>query len=65
MKTSPLRAFSLTGTGPIKPDDVLPLLHLKPGGAYNDKQFLLDALDIVELYRKKGYLATLQDATPG
>ena len=59
-----ITGIQLTGTGPIKPDDVLPLLHLKPGGAYNDKQFYLDALDIVELYRKKGYIATLQDATP-
>ena len=40
MKTKPLPAFNLTGTGPIKPEDVLPAIHLKPGTAYNGKQFL-------------------------
>ena len=58
-----LTGINLTGTGPLKLDEVLPAIHLKPGSAYNDKQFLLDALDIQSLYQKKGYIATVADST--
>ena len=54
-----LTGIQLTGTGPLKVEDVLPLIHLKPGSAYNGHQFLLDSLDIQSLYQKKGYIASV------
>ena len=58
-----ITGIELTGTGPIKPEDVLPLIHLKPGTAYNSQLFLLDALDIEKLYSNKGYIATLAESS--
>ena len=56
--------INLVGTGPIKPDDVLPLLHLKPGTAYNGRQFLLDVNDILSLYSSKGYTVVPSETSP-
>ena len=58
-----LRGIDINGAGPLKPEDVQALIHIKPGSAYNEKQFQLDSFDILEQYRKKGFLAVLGDAT--
>ncbi len=58
-----ITGINLTGAGPVKVEDVLALIHIKPGKAYNEKIFQLDAFDILEFYRKKGFITTLADAT--
>jgi len=52
-----IMGVQINGTGPIKPDEVLQKLHLKPGTAFNYNQFVLDMLDVNYLYQKKGYYA--------
>ena len=54
---------NLTGSGPLKPEEVRPLLHITQGKVYNEKQFLRDIVDIQELYKNRGYVVTTaQDA---
>ena len=45
---------AITGSGPIKPDQILPLLH--PGPVYNSQQLKRDLTAIQDLYHKKGYV---------
>ncbi len=57
--------INLTGSGPIKPEEVRPLIHFKPPGpgqpgtVYNVNQFRRDVTDIVDLYNHKGYFVTV------
>lgn len=58
-----IQGVNLTGAGPLKPEEVTPLLHISKGKVYNEKQFQRDLVDIQELYRNKGYAVTAaQDA---
>lgn len=52
------------GNGPVKEDDIKPLLHVKPGMVYNPFQFRRDCADIQDLYNKRGYAVT-PDADAG
>jgi outer membrane protein insertion porin family len=51
-------AINIAGSGPIKPDEIIPLLHLKPGVIYNPIQFRRDYDDIQQLYNRRGYAVT-------
>jgi outer membrane protein insertion porin family len=57
--------INLTGTGPIKIDEVLPLIHFKkpgpgqPGSVYSVNQFRRDVVDIADLYNRRGYIVTV------
>ena len=55
---------TVEGNGPVKEDDILPLLHVKPGMVYNPFQFRRDCADIQDLYNKRGYAVT-PDADAG
>jgi outer membrane protein insertion porin family len=55
--------INITGSGPIKPTEIRPLLHLNLGVVYNPLQFRRDYLDIQQLYNRRGYAVTpSQDA---
>jgi outer membrane protein insertion porin family len=55
--------INIAGSGPIKPTEIVPLLHLKPGVVYNPLQFRRDYDDIQQLYNRRGYTVTpAQDA---
>jgi len=54
-----IQNINLTGTGPIKVEDVKALLHFKVGSVYSIKQLARDANDIQDLYSRKGYIVTL------
>ena len=58
-ENDPIKDFSITGSGPIKIEEVQNLVHAKKGGVYNYIQFQRDAEDIMRLYNSKGYVATL------
>jgi outer membrane protein insertion porin family len=57
--------INLTGTGPIKIDEVMPLISFKlpkpgqPGSVYSVNRFRRDVVDIQELYNKRGYVVTI------
>ncbi len=55
-----IKNVSITGSGPIKPDKILPLLQgLEPGKVFNEVQFNLDGNDIIRLYTHDGYVASI------
>jgi outer membrane protein insertion porin family len=54
-----IQNITLTGTGPIKPEEVLPLLHFTKGAVYSPVKFNRDVLDIQNLYDKRGYVVTI------
>ncbi len=58
-ENDPIKDFSVTGSGPVKIEEVQNLVHAKKGGVYNYIQFQRDAEDIMRLYNSKGYVATL------
>ncbi len=58
-ENDPIKDFSITGSGPVKIEEVQNLVHAKKGGVYNYIQFQRDAEDIMRLYNSKGYVATL------
>ncbi len=58
-ENDPIKDFSITGSGPVKIEDVQNLVHAKKGGVYNYIQFQRDAEDIMRLYNSKGFVATL------
>lgn len=62
-----IRSVEITGSGPIKPEEIRKLIHISPdrGQVYNDQQFLRDIQDIQDLYSKQGYTIVFgQDAGP-
>ena len=59
-----VKSAVVEGNGPVKEDDIKPLLHTKPGMVYNPFQFRRDCADIQELYNKRGYAVT-PDADAG
>ncbi|HLV79656.1 MAG TPA: POTRA domain-containing protein, partial [Chthonomonadaceae bacterium] len=62
-----IRSVNITGSGPIKPEEVQKLLHinLQSGTVYNEEQFARDFQDIQDLYRRQGYIVIpAQDAGP-
>lgn len=58
-ENDPIKDFSITGSGPVKIEEIQNLVHAKKGGVYNYIQFQRDAEDIMRLYNSKGYVATL------
>ena len=58
-ENDPIKDFSVTGSGPVKIEDIQNLVHAKKGGVYNYIQFQRDAEEIMRLYNSKGYVATL------
>ncbi|MDE2127809.1 MAG: BamA/TamA family outer membrane protein [Armatimonadetes bacterium] len=62
-----IKAVNITGSGPIKPEEVRSLLHidLTHGAVYSEDQLGRDLQDIQDLYNKRGYLmAPAQDTGP-
>jgi len=62
-----IRSVNITGSGPIKPEEIQKLLHvnLQTGTVYNEEQFARDFQDIQDLYRRQGYIVIpAQDAGP-
>ncbi|HZO91565.1 MAG TPA: BamA/TamA family outer membrane protein [Chthonomonadaceae bacterium] len=57
-----IQKVTVSGSGPVKPEDILKLIHIKPGTVYNFVQFGADAVDIQNLYRSQGYSAVVTDA---
>lgn len=53
-----LTGVAILGSGPIQPEEILPLLHLKKGMIYIPIQFRRDFSDIRALYDRRGYLVT-------
>ncbi|MCW3095607.1 MAG: Beta-barrel assembly machine subunit BamA [Chthonomonadaceae bacterium] len=58
-ENDPIKDFSITGSGPVKIEEIQNLVHAKKGGVYNYIQFQRDAEDIMRLYNSKGFVATL------
>ena len=58
-ENDPIKDFSITGSGPVKIEEIQNLVHAKKGGVYNYIQFQRDAEEIMRLYNGKGYVATL------
>lgn len=58
-ENDPIKDFSITGSGPIKIEEIQNLVHAKKGGVYNYIQFQRDAEDIMRLYNSKGFVATV------
>jgi outer membrane protein insertion porin family len=56
-----VKSVSISGSGPIKPDDIKKLIHIKPGTVYSYSQFSNDGIDIENLYRQQGYSAVVSD----
>lgn len=54
-----IKNITLTGTGPIKPEQILPLIHYVPGSVFSTTQFRRDLNDIFDLYSRKGYIADI------
>lgn len=52
-----ITSVELTGTGPIKSEEVSALLHLKKGAVYSLLQFNRDVAEISNLYSRRGYIA--------
>lgn len=53
-----VRNIAVSGSGPIKPEEIVGLLHIKPGTVYNPLQFRRDYVDIQDLYNHRGYTVT-------
>lgn len=65
-----IRSVSISGSGPVKPEEIQKLIHIQPGTVYNAVQFGNDVIDIQNLYRSQGYSAVINDVsfdpnTPG
>lgn len=59
-----VKGVSVTGAGPIKPEQITPLLKIKAGDVYSPLQFNSDVQDIQALYNKQGYVVSF-DQTAG
>jgi outer membrane protein insertion porin family len=51
--------FSITGSGPIPPSELIPLLQTKPGFLLNLNTLRADVARISDHYASKGYIATV------
>jgi outer membrane protein assembly factor BamA len=54
-----IKGVEIIGTGPLRPEQVVKVLTIKPSLVYNPLRFQKDALAILELYNKRGYRAYL------
>jgi outer membrane protein insertion porin family len=62
-ENEPITSVSITGSGPIKPEEIDKLITRGP--VFNEAQFLRDTIRITELYNKQGYIISFgQDAGP-
>lgn len=59
-----IKNIAVSGSGPIKAEEIVALLHLKPGSLYNPLYMRRDDLEIEKKYNSLGYIAVLgQDET--
>ncbi len=59
-----IKNIQVTGSGPVKAEDIIRLIHLKPGSLYNPLYMRRDDLEIEKKYNSLGYIAVLgQDET--
>jgi outer membrane protein assembly factor BamA len=53
VENEPITSVSITGSGPIKPEEIDKLITRGP--VYNEKQFLQDTVHITAMYNRQGY----------